>query len=181
MSLITDTEFVLYLFGITALVFQFPEILGKSNFYERHLKHSRHHDHHHWSYFSLPPSAKILSIMRNVMNAFLVVSSVHYLYTARDPVGDTNERYFVSIMSLYYTVFALKYLWYYVLFNFYKVPMGIFSSFFISFTLIASTAALIVLLALREAWLPFAFMFPPFFLFVFYIVWTYRIWSHFSQ
>lgn len=171
MSLTTDSLFTSYLFGIIALVFLQPP-LYKPKFYEEYFASKSRSR----KYVTVPPSSKILGLYILFTNACVAASAIYYLYNARDPINTSDQQYYVSIQALFIALCGLKYLWYYILFNFYRRTLGmIMSTMMISLTVIVA-AVLIVLLGILNQWVSFAVMFPPLLFYIICLIWTINIW-----
>ena len=176
MTIITDPIFTAYLFGVLALVFLHPRIVGKSSFFDSYFK--EHYRKYKWESFMGPPGLKVLSLLSLFCDASLATSILYYLYANRDPVTNSDGKYYVSIEALWIGIIALKYLWFYTLFNYHRRTVGMIMTMIDALALCIVTITTIVLLGVREQWVSFAFTFPPLFFYILFTVWTFHIWRH---
>lgn len=173
MNLVTDSEFTIYLFGIFAFVFLPPWIIGKATFYEDYFAKSSK-----TRFLVVPPRAKTLSIYSLVSNAFLAAAAVYYLWMYRNPTTESKQQYYVGILALLIALCAMKYLFFYILFNFHRRTVGIVLSFLTIVLTLAIAFVLIILFGIENSWVSFAMMFPPSVFYLLLIIWTYQIWKH---
>lgn len=173
MNLITNSEFTIYLFGIFAFVFLPPWIIGKATFYEEYFAKSSK-----TRFLVVPPRAKTLSLYSLVTNAFLSAAAIYYLWMYRDPTTESKQQYYVAIEALLISLCALKYLFFYILFNFHRRTVGIILSFLSIVLTLAISFILIILFGIENSWVSFAMMFPPTIFYLLLIIWTYQIWKH---
>jgi hypothetical protein len=113
-----------------------------------------------------------------LINAILSAAAIYYLWVYANPVSDTDKQYYVAIEAFLITIGALKFLFFYMLFNFHRRTVGIILSFLTMVLALIISLVLIILFAIQTAWISFALMFPPAIFFLLLILWTYQIWQH---
>jgi len=111
---ITDWEFYILLFAVTAFVYIRPQIFYSIDFYNTCFRNIKG-----WCGRLLtPPRTAFYRWIEWIMNALQVIAIVNYIYNLRLPPPGGDYDYYVSILALFFALIALKYIYVELFFNY---------------------------------------------------------------
>lgn len=184
-AVITSLDLTVLILAVFGAVFVTPPVDPLSGLYKSTPKTGTQQvikrERSVWDWFYRMPRAAVVFSWFLFTNICLALSMIFYLYDSRNPMGQVNGNWYVSIESLFFFLCILKYLWLGIVWNMHRYMFPMIMAIIKAIIMPIIIVILIILLGVRHSWPAMALMFPVFLFYIALPLWSVLIFCRYRK